>query len=194
VTCRGNRRQALFHDELDRESYLGLLDAACRAFGWRVLAWCLMTNHVHLVISVTERSVSRGMQFLSGNFGQAFNWRHGFTGHLFQGRFRDEVVDDDPYAFGVVRYVDLNPVRAGLVRDPSEWGYSSYRAHAGIEPPRAFHDVAWTLDRFSADRRRARELYVAFVRSGIGAPPTVRSLHVRGLTPDMAPGAVSLCG
>jgi putative transposase len=170
VTCRGNRRQALFRDLLDREWYLGLLETTCRDFGWRVLGWCLMTNHVHLVLDVAEQTISRGMQFLSGNYGQAFNWRHGLSGHLFQGRFRDEVVDDDSYASGVVRYVDLNPVRAGLVRHPAEWRHGGYRALAGLEPPRAFHDVEWTLDRFGPDRERARTRYADFVLAGLASP------------------------
>ena len=147
----------------------------CRDFGWRVFTWCLMTNHVHLVLEVAEETISRGMQFLSGNYGQAFNWRHGYTGHLFQSRFRDEVVNDDPYALGVVRYVDLNPVRAGLVRDPASWTYGGYRALAGLERPREFHDVAWTLGRFSPDSSRARALYADFVRAGDASRVTVRS-------------------
>ncbi len=175
MTCRGNRRQSLFRDALDREWYLGLLGDVCRDFRWRVFTWCLMTNHVHLVLEVAEETISRGMQFLSGNYGQAFNWRHGYTGHLFQGRFRDEVVGDDPYALGVVRYVDLNPVRAGLVRDPASWTYGGYRALAGLERPREFHDVAWTLGRFSPDSLRARALYADFVRAGDASRVTVRS-------------------
>ena len=170
VVCRGIRGLPIFVDDFDREWYLGMLDLVCRDFEWRVLAWCLMTNHVHLVVDVPEDTISRGMQLLSGNYGQAFNWRHGHTGHLFQGRFHDELVDDASYGLTVVRYVDRNPERAGLVDDPAGWRWSSYRALVGLDAPRPFHDTAWTLEQFSSDPVRARELYADFVAAGRDAP------------------------
>ncbi len=190
VVCRGIRGLPIFVDDFDREWYLGMLGLVCRDFGWRVLAWCLMTNHVHLVVDVPEDTISRGMQLLSGNYGQAFNWRHGHTGHLFQGRFHDELVDGASYGLTVVRYVDRNPERAGVVDDAAAWRWSSYRALVGLDAPRRFHDTAWTLEQFSRDRARARELYADFVAAGrthpVLPPGRVRSGHGRGLTPDVS--------
>jgi REP-associated tyrosine transposase len=159
---RGNRRQRIFDDDLDRERYLALLTEVCRTRGWHIPAWCLMTNHVHLMADVSEDTLSRGMQWLGGRYAQAYNLRHGLDGHLFQGRFRSERVNDPAYALELARYVDLNPERAGLA-DATGWRWSSLRAHLGLERARPFHDVAWTLDQFSRDRRRAHAAYADFV-------------------------------
>lgn len=169
VTCRGNRRQPIFLDDLDREWFLGILDRVCRTLSWRAMTWCLMTNHVHLVLDVPGDTISRGMQRLCGDYAQGFNWRHDFVGHLFQGRFRSAAVIDDRYLREVVRYVDLNPVRAGVVTGADRWHWSGYRAHVGLEPPRRFHDISWARS-FGATRQGAAAAYAEFVRAA--APRT----------------------
>jgi putative transposase len=78
VTCRGNRRQPIFADDHDRGRYLALLAAVSAKLGWRCLAYCLMSNHVHLVLDVPDQTLSRGMQLLSGRYAQAYNRRHGW--------------------------------------------------------------------------------------------------------------------
>ena len=179
VTSRGNRRQAIFEDDGDRERFLRLLDRVRRVFDWRVFAWCLMTNHFHLVLGVPERTISGGMQLLCGDYAQDFNWRHGFTGHLFQGRFHAEVIDDERQIFEAIRYVDLNPERAGI----EPWRWSSYWAHVRVEAPRPFHDTAWVrrLGASWSDAAVAYERFVDDARRG-----DVHTRHVRGLTPDVA--------
>ncbi len=189
---RGNRRQQIFDDDVDRERYLLLLADVSRRYGWRIPAYCLMTNHVHLMARVTEGTLSRGMQCLGGRYAQVYNMRHGFVGHLFQGRFRSERVEDDAYALELVRYIALNPERAGA-GEAKRWRWSSHRALVGLERPRTFHDVAWTLDQFALDRVRARLAYAAFVADGRGkAPPlppdTSPAGTSWGLTPRRAPG------
>lgn len=189
---RGNRRQRIFEDDIDRERYLELLADTCRRCSSRILAYCLMTNHVHLMASVKEGTVSRAMQWLGGRYAQAYNVRHGFDGHLFQGRFRSERVGDDAYGLGLVRYIDLNPERAGVVGDARRWRWSSHRALLGLERPRPFHDVEWTLDQLAPDRRRATILYAEFVEDGRGKPfppPTATSAGDTswGLTPGRVP-------
>ena len=186
VTCRGNRREAIFGDDDDREVFLRLLDRVRRACAWRVYAWCLMTNHVHLVLAVPAETVSRGMQSLCGDYGQTFNWRHGFTGHLFQGRFGAEVIRAEKHLFEAVRYVDRNPERAGL----EPWRWSSYWAHVGYEQPRTFHDTS-VVRSFGASRRSAAVAYERFVDEARRTDAReghvhVQTRHVRGLTPDMA--------
>ena len=165
VTCRGNRRQPIFLDDLDRECYVGILERLGRILSWRVLGWCLMTNHVHLVLQIPAETISRGMQRLCGEYAQEFNWRHEYTGHLFQGRFRSETVTDDDYLREVVRYVDLNPERAGLVAAAEQWRWSGCRAHLGIEPPRPFHDISWARS-FGATPAGAARAYAEYVRAG----------------------------
>jgi REP-associated tyrosine transposase len=185
---RGNRRQRIFDDDLDRERYLALLAEACRRCGWWIDAYCLLTNHVHLMAHVTDGTLSRGMQWLGGRYAAAYNVRHGFAGHLFQCRFRSERVEDDVYALELARYVDLNPKRAGAAQTPRRWRWSSYRALAGLEQPRPFHDVDWILGQLALDRRRAHGAYEAFVaaaRDELRRPDRDRSLAdmSRGQTP-----------
>ncbi|MGH3054671.1 MAG: transposase, partial [Gaiellaceae bacterium] len=175
ITCRGNRRQTVFLDEQDRRRYLWLLDEACGLYGWNVAGYCLMRNHVHLVARVGAGTISGGMQWLSGRYGQLFNQRHGETGHLFQGRFRAEIVEDEAYALEVVRYVDLNPVRAGVARQPADWMWSGYRALLGLEAPLRFHDVESTLRLVSANRDAARAHYAKYVAERLRQPNLPRS-------------------
>jgi REP element-mobilizing transposase RayT len=144
VTCRGNRRQPIFTDDYDRERYLALLAAVSRRLGWRCLAYCLMTNHVHLVLDVPGQTLSRGMQLLSGRYAQAYNRRHGWIGHLFQGRFHSVVVEEEGHSLELARYLVLNPERAGAVARAVDWRWSSHRALLGKAPAPAFLDAQGT--------------------------------------------------
>lgn len=173
VTCRGNRRQPIFLDDLDREWFLGILGHACAVFSWRVLGWCLMTNHLHLVVDVPEETISRGMQLVCGDYGQGFNWRHDLTGHLFQGRFHSRAIADERHMFEVIQYVDLNPERAGLVSTADQWPWSSHRAHLQLERPRSFHDVSWVRS-FGSTAEGAAAAYAEHVQ---GARAQVHSRH-----------------
>ena len=170
ITCRGNRRQAIFVDHVDRDWWLRILEHACGVFSWRVFAWCLMTNHVHLVLETPAGTISRGMQLVCGDYAQGFNWRHGHTGHLFQGRFRSDAVDKEAYLAEVIRYVDLNPERAAVVASAEEWRWSSYRAHLGLNPPQPFHDVSWVRS-FGSTPRSAAAAYANFVQADRLARP-----------------------
>jgi putative transposase len=180
ITCRGNRRQPIFLDDGDRLRYLRLLGEGCRRYGWRIHAYCLLSNHLHLVASVGAGTISRGMQWLSGRYGQLFNRRHAECGHLFQGRFHSRPVEDELYAIEVVRYVDLNPVRARLVDAPSHWTWSSYRALAGYERPRPFHDIAATLEVLAPTLPAAQLAYRRYVSERLPLPPPT----IRGQTPS----------
>ena len=163
IICRGNRQQPIFVDDFDRERYLKLLEKVCRKCGWRVIAYCLMTNHVHLVIDVPAFTVSYGMQLLSGQYAQAFNRRHGYKGHLFEGRFFAVRVDDEAYGLQLTRYVVQNPTRAGMVETAVDWQWSSHRAVLGKTAPPPFLDVEWTLAQFARKQQLAREGYASFV-------------------------------
>src|SRR5215213_10285052 len=127
VTSRGNERRPIFRSNRDREAFLQLLAEAVKRFGWSVTAWVLMTNHFHLVIQTPEANLSRGMQWLNGSYADWFNRRHERSGHLFQGRFKSFLIDQETYFDEVLRYVVLNPVRANMVGGPEEYRWSSYR-------------------------------------------------------------------
>jgi len=182
VWGRGNRKQPIFVDDFDRERYLALLGKVCRKLGWRVLGYCLMTNHVHLVVDVPAFTLSYGMQLLHGQYAQAFNRRHGYVGHLFQGRFAASRVDDEGYSLQLGRYVVLNPVRAGMVEEAVDWTWSSHRAMLGKVAPPPFLDVEWTLGQFDRKLEAARDAYVAFIAAGERALEQTR-LERRGQAP-----------
>jgi putative transposase len=127
VTARGIGD--LFHDDHDRTWFLTLLARA----RWECVAYCLMTNHYHLVLRVHDATLSPQMQRLNGLYAQSFNNRHDRRGHLFEGRFRLTCIQSEKHLAEACRYVVCNPVRAGLCAHPRDWAWSSYRASAGIE-------------------------------------------------------------
>lgn len=122
-----------------------------------------MPNHVHLVVETSEANISAGMQYLLGRYGQAFNTRHELTGHLFEGRFHSRLIETDPHLLVVVRYVLLNPVRAGLCDHPYDYEWSSYRATVGLTPRPPFLHVDLVLRILSDDPVMAREMFADLV-------------------------------
>lgn len=115
VTARGNRREAIYVDDADRERFLTVLSEVVSVFNGVCHAWCLMTNHYHLLVEAPDGNLSKGMRQLNGVYTQASNRRHGRVGHLFQGRYKAILVDSDSYLLELARYVVLNPIRAGMV-------------------------------------------------------------------------------
>ncbi len=117
VMSRGDRREAIFHDDTDRELFLATLGESCQKAVWEVQAFCLLPNHFHLVVETPQGNLVAGMQWLLGAYTGRFNRRHRLTGHLFSGRYKALIVDGsgDGYLKTVCDYVHLNPVRARLV-------------------------------------------------------------------------------
>jgi len=133
VTQRGNRKANVFLDDIDRRTYMEMLVKQCIKHSLRIWAYCLMDNHVHLIV-VTERenSLSRAFQGVHGGYGIYFNFRHSKTGHLWQGRFKAAVLDER-HLWNAVRYVERNPVRAGIVRQAENYQWSSAPAHCRLK-------------------------------------------------------------
>lgn len=126
-----------------------------------------MPNHYHLVVQLTENTLSRGMQWLNGKYSLVFNRRHGRVGHLFQGRFKGLLIDKDAYSLEVLRYVALNPVRAGIVAKPEHYRWSSHRALLGLTPAPDWLAIDDALSQFGPNRAIARAAYRTFVDDGI---------------------------
>jgi putative transposase len=170
VTSRGNARQRVFRDDKDREMFLATLAWVVERFGWRCHAYCLMGNHVHLLIETPLPNLSRGMRQLNGVYTQRFNRRHRKVGHLFQGRFKAILVEKEGYLLELARYIVLNPVRAKMVKTPERYPWSSYRAMVGLAPVPPALATDWILNQFADTRATARRRYVKFVHDGIGMP------------------------
>ena len=170
VTSRGDRREAIYRDDQDRETWLALLGEVCEQFNWRCHAYCEMTNHYHFVVETPETNLSKGMRQLNGVYTQQVNRRHRLVGHLFQGRFRAILVERDSYLLELVRYVVLNPVRAGMVGAAEDWPWSSYRSFIGRVAAPAWLKIDWVLGQFGHGRTQAREGFAAFVAAGVGVP------------------------
>lgn len=168
VTARGNARQDIFLDDDDRQRFLGVLDRVVSRFHLLVHAYCLMDNHFHLVVETPEANLSKAMRQLNGVYTQVFNRRHRRVGHVLQGRFKAIVVEREGYLLELCRYVVLNPVRAGLIRQPNTYHWSSYRATAGLASAPACLTVDWLLSQFGRQRSAAQTKYRAFVAEGIG--------------------------
>jgi len=164
IVIRGNNRTALFHDDNDRMLFLRYLRQSAGANASEVHAFVLMTNHVHLLVSGREPAcVSRFVQAIGRRYSRYANRAHDRTGTLFEGRFHSSLVECERYLFTCMRYIELNPVRAGMVVEPAEYPWSSHRDNAGLD--RRF---AWLVPRIeycalgidSAARGKAyRELF-----------------------------------
>jgi REP element-mobilizing transposase RayT len=177
VTSRGDRREPIFLDDDDRRRFLALLGQACDRFDAAVLAYCLMGNHYHLVLRTRQANLSTLMRHLNGVYTQRFNRRHGRVGHVFQGRFKAILVDAGAYLLALCRYVELNPVRAGLAATAADWPWSSYRAHVGTADGPPWLDTpsvaAALLGRAPvgvAGWQDASQRYAAHVADGLGQP------------------------
>lgn len=170
VTSRGNARQRIVRDDADRQAWLTTLGHVVARFGWLCHAYCLMSNHYHLLIETPQPNLSRGMRQLNGVYTQTFNRRHRRVGHLLQGRFTAILVEKEPHLLELCRYVVLNPVRAKAAVRPGEWPWSSYRATAGQVTAPPWLTVEWVLGQFGQWQKSAQAKYRAFVQEGIGGP------------------------
>jgi REP element-mobilizing transposase RayT len=165
VTSRGNRRQSIFGDDYDRRLFLLILGDAAARHRWLCRAYCLLSNHFHLLVHTpeAEQDLPDGMHRLNGRYAQWFNDRHELSGHLFQGRFHSTLIEGEGHLLETVRYVYRNPVEAGLSAAPEDWAWSSYSATTGRAPAPAFLSDKLVLELFSADPSRARRHLAAFV-------------------------------
>jgi REP element-mobilizing transposase RayT len=171
--ARGNGRQDIVYDDVDRQRVVDGLESTVGRYGWEVFSYVVMTNHLHAFFRTPQPNLSRGMQYWLSGYATWWCRRHSHQGHLFQGRFKGELVEDETYFWTVSRYIHLNPVRAGLVDHPVEWPWSSYAgyAHRRRRVPWICYDTllrAWQGEFGGSDPARA---YRRFVEQGIEQPP-----------------------
>ena len=165
VLIRGNAGEDVFFDKGDRTRFLLLLQEGTERFSYRLHAFCLMTNHIHLIIQVGEIPLSKIVQNLSFRYTKFINKKKKRVGHLFQGRYKAILIDGDSYLLELVRYIHNNPVRAGLVRDPIDYHWSSHTTYLGTSKT-LFVTTTFVLGQFGINLSTARVHYNDFVIKG----------------------------
>lgn len=179
VMNRANGRQAIFEDATDAQRFIALLEEIAAPLDWRCYAYCLMTNHYHLVLETPYPNLSDGMQAFAARYTQAFNRRHERDGHLFRGRFKAILVERESYLIPLIRYVVLNPVLANLVQDPAAWRWSSYRATAGTAKPSPFLDLSWLVGSYAFALPQAQEAWRTHIAEGSAEREKVRAIEAK---------------
>ena len=155
IIQRGNNRAECFFSDHDKTVYLGILRNASNRYGLQVHAWVLMTNHVHLLATPgRESAVSKTMQYLGAEYVRYFNEKYVRTGTLWEGRFRSCLVESEGYFLTCQRYIELNPVRAGMADTPADYPWSSFHANARGVPSSicTAHDTYLSLGRNYRER------------------------------------------
>ena len=167
LTTRGNDRDLIFLHDYDREIFLSILSDVVGCEAWICHAYCLMPNHYHLLVQTPDANLAHGMHALNMRYAKGFLTRHGRTGHLFERRYEDVLVERQEHLLEVARYVVLNPVRAKRIEceRAEDWRWSSYRATAGLAPGPRFLTTDWVLAQFGPPAIR-RQRYRDFVAEG----------------------------
>jgi REP element-mobilizing transposase RayT/AraC-like DNA-binding protein len=155
----------------DRERFLATLEEAVNRYGWRLYAYCLMGNHYHLVVETPRPELIRGVRHVNGVYAKRFNATHRRVGHLFQARYKAILVERESHLAELLRYVVLNPVRAGLCEFPEDYRWSSYRSTGGLEQAPGFLALDAVLSLFARKRRLAQLRYRSFVADGVASEP-----------------------
>jgi REP element-mobilizing transposase RayT len=180
--ARGLDRQLIFRDDRDRDDFVARLRKLAETGAIRVYAWTLLPNHFHLLVRTGKRPLARAMRSLLTGYAGVFNRRHRRRGHLFQNRYKSIAVDEEPYLLELVRYLHLNPLRAGVVRSLRDLDRYPYSGHAALVGTREFRWQATgeVLGRFGAKVADARKKYRAFVAEG----------RVQGRRPELMGGGL----
>jgi putative transposase len=146
ILNRGNGGQIVFHKEKDYDAFIELMELAKQQFPIKIFAYCLMPNHFHIVVSPSKgEDLSKFMQWLMTSHVRRYHKHYSTSGHIWQGRYKSFIVQDNNYLLIVLRYVEGNPVRAGLVKSAKEWKWSSLRARIKLVPDRLLEDAPFEL-------------------------------------------------
>ena len=167
LTVRGNERKDIFHRDEDRLTFLKIIREAKQRYGLRVYVYVLMNNHYHLVIETTDGNLTGAMHFINTRYSLYFNRKYSRVGHLFQGRYKSLLVDKDNYLLELSRYVHLNPVRAGLVRQLEDYEWTSYQEYLGRGRMK-ITETEEILSHFRHEREEAVRRYQGFVAEAKG--------------------------
>ncbi len=172
ITLRGNRGVSIFEDDDDRYSFLSVLADAGTVAAWQLLTFCLMGNHVHVLIRLGQNRMADGMHLLMSTHSHRYNAAHKTDDHLFGARYHTTVIKRQNHLLEVFRYIALNPWRAGMTRERDDWKWSAHRALAGLAHVPPYLDRDGALEYFGRDQ----QIYREFVAQGerVSRPPLDR--------------------
>ena len=162
VTQRGDKRLPVLERPDDRRVYLRILSEEASRHEWQVFSYCLMPNHLHLLVRTPAANLSRGMGRLNTRYARSYNAAREVPGHVFQGCFKNELVESVRHLVAAFAYIALNPVEPGLCRHPIEWAWSAHGELTGRRPPSGAlcSDPLWVFGRDADSARRAYEQFV----------------------------------
>ncbi|MDD2338408.1 MAG: transposase, partial [Geobacteraceae bacterium] len=169
IICRGIERKEIFSDDLDRDDFVSRLENVLAQTSTRCYAWALIPNHFHLLLQTGSVPVATVMRKLLTGYATKFNRRHGRQGHLFQNRYKSILCQEEPYLLELVRYIHLNPLRAGVVSSLEELRGYRYCGHSRILARKSDPWIATeqVLTRFGKRMKASRNAYEAFIADGV---------------------------
>ncbi len=164
ITARGNRKENIFYSDEDRKTFLNKMNETFEKFSFRCYAYCLMDNHYHLFLKTPHANLPDGMHQLNATYANWFRTKYKLAGPVFRGRYKSILVDEDSYALTLSAYIHLNPVRAGLVKFPGEYMWSSFLDYLGKRKPLIKRlDTSFILNQFGDSLKVSRARYGKFV-------------------------------
>ncbi|MCM3742117.1 transposase [Oceanobacillus luteolus] len=165
IVSRGNRRENLFHDEGDFKTFLYILQTVNRKVPFELSSYCLMNNHFHLQLRSRKQPVSKVMSLINKRYADYYNTKNNYSGHVFEKRYFDKIIDTKTGMLEVSRYIHLNPLEAGMVEKAEKYKWSSYRYYLYLQRG-PFLNMNVILDYFSGDEMEKRRKYREFVEEG----------------------------
>ena len=168
ITARGNERNPIYREEGDYQKFFDFLSELPQRYGILIHGYILMSNHYHLLVETPKGNITKVMHYLNTTYTGYFNKKYKRVGHLFQGRYKGILLEKERHLLSVSRYIHLNPVRAGLVKRPEEYRWSSYPDYIGRGEKEGMAITCdWILGQYSIDEAKARGLYKAFIDEGL---------------------------
>lgn len=168
IIQRGIEKRNIFAQDSDKDKFLSYLSQSHIGYGAVIHAYMLLNNHYHLILQTPKANLSRIMHFLNTSYAAYFNAKRKRVGPLYQGRYKAILVQQDEYLHYLSRYIHLNPVRTGIVKDPAEYRWSSYKYFTSSKTPPRWLDTSFILSMFDSNVSKAKKSYEEFTLEGIG--------------------------
>lgn len=175
IMLRGINKQDIFEDDEDRQRLLETIKHYKTISKYEIYGYCLMSNHVHILVKETEKPISSAIKRICGSYVYWYNWKYSRCGHLFQERYKSEIVEDEGYFLTVLRYIHHNPIKAGLSINVKDYNWSSYNEYMGKA---VVVDIDFAMDIFSSGRKKALELFEKYMNE----PNEDKGLEIEEMT------------